>query len=237
MTRKKGCMTPGEQTAGTVFFLLYLLALPLAADPLFRLVEKVLHTHIDGGLQNALCHYGFFAATLVIFHDFLGCTSRNLADNFKGACETAAMGLVALYGLNELAYRLTRLLLPNQTNLNDNIVSARIDDAPHVTLLIVLFLAPFVEETLFRGLVFGSLRGRSRAGAYLFSCLLFALFHVWPFAVARRDIAYLLPVVQYVVPGVVLAWAYEHSGTLWTSVAVHASANAISVLTAVFITW
>ena len=70
---------------------------------------------------------------------------------------------------------------------------------------------------------------RSRAAAYLVSCLLFALLHVWQFAVVNRDLTYFLLMVQYLVPGLVLAWAYEHSGTLWASVALHAVANALSV--------
>ncbi len=70
-----------------------------------------------------------------------------------------AIGLVALYGLNELVYRLTRLVVSNQTNLNDTTISAQIDAAPRVTMLIVIFLAPFVEEVLFRGLVFGRTSG------------------------------------------------------------------------------
>ena len=33
------------------------------------------------------------------------------------------------------------------------------------------------------------------------------------------------------VPGLVLAWAYDHTGTLWTSIGIHAAANALSVWT------
>ena len=44
-----------------------------------------------------------------------------------------------------------------------------------------------------------------------------------------RDLTYFLLMVQYLVPGVVLAWAYDHSGTLWTSIGLHAAANALSV--------
>ena len=67
--------------------------------------------------------------------------------------------------------------------------------------------------------------------AYVVSCLLFALLHVWQFAVARQDLTYFLVMVQYLVPGLVLAWAYDHTGTLWTSVAIHALANALSAWT------
>ena len=139
-------------------------------------------------------------------------------------------GLVALYGLNELVYRLTRLVVDNRTNLNDVSISAQIDDAPRVTMLIVIFLAPFVEEVLFRGLVFGNLRRKSAAVGYLVSCLLFALLHVWQFAVVNRDITYFLLMLQYLVPGLVLAWVYDRTGTLWTSIGLHAAANALSAL-------
>ncbi|MFR5405540.1 MAG: hypothetical protein ACLTG0_09190 [Oscillibacter sp.] len=37
--------------------------------------------------------------------------------NLGGACKFMAIGLVALYGLNELVYRPTRLVVSNQTNL------------------------------------------------------------------------------------------------------------------------
>ena len=140
-----------------------------------------------------------------------------------------AIGLVALYGLNELVYRLTRLVVSNQTNLNDTTISAQIEDAPHMTLLIVIFLAPFVEEVLFRGLVFGNLRRKSAAVGDLVSCLL----HVWQFAVVNRDITYFLLMLQYLVPGLVLAWVYDRTGTLWTSIGLHAAANALSAWTLV----
>lgn len=222
-------MSPGEQIAGTVFFVIYLVVLPFATAPLFRLAERLLGTDIPSALQNAVYYYTLFAVTLIIFHGFLGRTTRNLLDNFGNACKAVVMGLIGLYGLNELVYRLTRLLVNNRTNLNDTTISAQIHDAPRVTLLIVILLAPFVEEVLFRGLVFGNLKSKSRLAAYLVSCLLFALLHVWQFAVVRQDITYFALMVQYLVPGLVLAWAYDHTGTLWSSVFLHAAANALSV--------
>ena len=233
MPRKKSAayMSAGEQISGTVLFVIYLLVLPFVTAPLFRLIGGLLGVTISTGLQNILYYYILFAATVIIFHGFLGRTSRHFAENLGGACKFMAIGLVALYGLNELVYRLTRLVVSNQTNLNDTTISAQIEDAPHMTLLIVVVLAPFVEELLFRGLVFGNLKHKSRLGAYAVSCLLFALLHVWQFALVNRDITYFFLMVQYLVPGVVLAWTYEHSGTLWTAFALHAVANALSAWT------
>ena len=224
-------MTPGEQIAGTVFFLIYLLVLPFATGPLFRLIGTLLGITISQTVQHIVYYYLLFAVTIIIFHKFLARTTRNLVDNLGESCKTVFVGLVALYGLNELVYRLTHVLVANQTNLNNSTISAQIDDAPHVTLLIIIFLAPFVEEVLFRGLVFGNLKGKSRAVAYAVSCLLFALLHVWQFAVVQQDLTYFLLMVQYLVPGLVLAWAYDHTGTLWTSIGLHALANALSAWT------
>lgn len=221
-------MTPGEQIAGVVFFVIYLLVLPFATAPLFQLIERLLAVSISSAMENILYYYILFAVTVIIFHRFLGRTSRNFAENLGEACRTLVVGLIALYGLNELVYRLTNLVMANRTNLNDSTISAQIEDAPYMTLLIVIFLAPFVEEVLFRGLVFGNLKSKSRTVAYLVSCLLFALLHVWQFAVVKQDVTYFLLMLQYLMPGLVLAWAYDHSGTLWTSIGIHAVANALS---------
>ena len=226
-----GEMTAGEQIGGTVFFTIYLLVLPFAAGPLFRLAGELLGVTISEAMQNTLTYYLLFAVSVIVFHGFLARTSRRLAENVGGAVKTLGLGLVGLYGLNELVFRLSNLVIANRLNLNDTSISAQIDDAPHTTLLIVILLAPFVEEVLFRGLVFGNLRRRSRLTGYAVSCALFALLHVWQFALVNQDITYFLLMVQYLVPGIVLAWCYEHSGTLWTSIALHAAANALSVWT------
>ena len=127
-------MTAGEQVAGTAFFVIYLVVLPFAAGPLFRLAGNLLGMTISDGLQNVLTYYILFAVSIIIFHGFLARTSRQLADNLGAACKAVAGGLVALYGLNELVYRLTNLLVGNRTNLNNTTISAQIDAAPHMTV-------------------------------------------------------------------------------------------------------
>ena len=93
----------------------------------------------------------------------------------------------------------------------------------------VVFLAPVVEEALFRGYVFGNLREYSRGAAYLVSCLVFALIHVWPFFAESWDMGCLMVMGQYLVPGAVMAWTYERSGSLWGSVLLHCAVNGLAV--------
>ena len=111
MSRKKSgdYMSPGERIAGTVFFAVYLLVLPFAVGPLFGLAELLLGVTLSGDVETLIYYYALLAVTAVIFHGFLARTSRRLLDNLDGAVKTVLAGLVALYGLNELAYRLIHM--------------------------------------------------------------------------------------------------------------------------------
>lgn len=232
MAKKKAAsgLTALERVGGAAFFACYLLLLPLAAGPARRLAGELLGRQISEQLYGAAYYYALFAVTAVLFHSLLGKTTRRFLDDPVLALKTAGVGIVANYGLCELAARLGKVLADRSGNLNDSVISARAGSAPHMTVLIVVFLAPFVEETLFRGLVFGGLKEKGRPLAYAVSCALFALAHVWQFALANRDPAYFLLMAQYLIPGLVLAWAYDHSGTLWASIGLHAGVNALSVL-------
>ena len=234
MAKKKsggGYLTPGEQIAGTVLLTLYLLVLPAVRDPLFDLVERLTGANLSASLRSIVYYYALFAAVVVIFRRFLCRTSRNFTDNLGVACEAALTGLVALYGLNELVFRLGRVLVGGLTNLNDGLIAAPVPDAPRTTLLIAVVIFPIVEETLFRGLVFGGLKGKSRWIAYAASCCLFALSHVWQLASSGLSPLALARTLQYLVPGAVLCRTYERSGSLWSAVAVHAAANALCLWT------
>lgn len=222
-------MNATERVAGTIFFIVYLLVLPLLANRIFDLIELLFDATISDSLANVIYYYALFAVVLLLFHSFLAhTTSRFLAD-INRALTTFCVSLLVFYGANELFYRVTNVLFDSHTNLNDMTIAASINDAPRMTALIIVFLAPFVEEVMFRGLVFGCLKGKSRLLAYGVSCVLFALLHVWTFALSAWDWSYFILMLQYLVPGLVFAWAYDRSGTLWTSILLHATVNALAL--------
>lgn len=222
-------MTTLERVLGGVFFAVYLLVLPFASDPLFAGLERLLGRSLEGSLRSMISYYLLFALTLVIFWNYLGRTTGYFLSSLWHTLGTAAVGVIAFYGLNELCYRAIGLVLEGQQNLNDVAISVQIDDAPRSTVLMVVFLAPFVEEVLFRGYVFGNIRQHSRVAAYAVSCVLFAFLHVWQFAVVNRSLSYFLLMLQYLAPGLVLAWTYDRSGTLWGSILLHAAVNGLAV--------
>lgn len=92
-------------------------------------------------------------------------------------------------------------------------------DLGYVALYVVM--APVAEELLFRGLLFGSLRGRfGHWPAALVSGAVFGAIHLG----AGQDP--FIPVLTAL--GVVLALAYHYSGALYAAIAIHAINNAVS---------
>ncbi len=95
-------------------------------------------------------------------------------------------------------------------------------------LAVSLFLAPLVEELIFRGGVFGLLRRRSRALAYGGCILLFSVYHVWQYALAEpRNWLFLL---QYLPSSYVLCRCYEKTETIWAPLLFHMLNNALALL-------
>lgn len=91
---------------------------------------------------------------------------------------------------------------------------------PFVGVVTVL-TTPVVEETFFRGFVFGGLRRYGFFWAALASGLLFASFHV-----SSLDSAGL--VIPFTVIGVALAGLYHHTGSLWSAITAHLIFNLVS---------
>ena len=96
-------------------------------------------------------------------------------------------------------------------------------DHDRVVLVVALGLAtivgaPFSEELLFRGLLHRGLRGYwRRVPAMSLSGALFSVFHL--------NLAVLVP---FAFIGALWAWAYEESGSIWTTIAAHAGVNSVA---------
>ena len=165
MAKRGACvsMSNREKALGGVLLGVYLAVLPYASKPAFALAEKLLGISLGETARNAIYYYVLFALTVIVFWGYLVRSAQALADRLGAVLAAAGLGLVAFYGHNELTGRLLGLVTAGQTNLNDASIAGRIGASPWSTILIVVFLAPVVEETLFRGYLFGSLREVDRA--------------------------------------------------------------------------
>lgn len=86
--------------------------------------------------------------------------------------------------------------------------------------LVSLIVAPFVEETFFRGFLF---TGLGKRFGYSWGAVLSALL----FALAHLQIAALVPIFLL---GLLLAWLYARTGSLWPCIFTHFAYNSIALL-------
>lgn len=147
-------------------------------------------------------------------------------DNFRMAVVAAAgaWGAVIFYGL-VLTLIFGEGAAPEQ-DVEELFSSKAV--LPVVGVAVVL-AAPLAEEVFFRGFVFpGLIRLLGVGGALVASGLLFAMFHV-----TGPDSAGLI--IPFTLIGMLFAWLYYKTGTIWTSIAAHLVFNLVSFILLAFV--
>jgi len=88
--------------------------------------------------------------------------------------------------------------------------------------VLIIAVAPVAEEVFFRGFMYGGLRSRLPVwAAALISSGIFGLLHY-------TDPDSIAVVPQLALLGVLLAWLYERTGSLWPPIILHVLNNAIA---------
>jgi membrane protease YdiL (CAAX protease family) len=139
------------------------------------------------------------------------------------------LGILAIVGSTLIVTLLITLTGSEATP--DQVLTGGIAETPLQLVLAIIaavVLAPVAEEFLFRGLLHRSLRGRlSLLPATAISSLVFAVVHV--------DVLFSQPLAMagLVLVGVILALAYERTGSLVVPVVIHAVHNAVTIVAVV----
>lgn len=163
---------------------------------------------------------------LLVFRNFL--LQRFFGSGFWNFVQTLILGFALYYAGTWLIQWLSRTLAGEVTIYNNETVSDLIFKNRYVMLLVSVILAPIVEETLVRGVVFGTIRPVSRVLAYIVSALLFTLMHNWQYFGLHPFWSIVLSCLPYIPASVALAWVYEKGGTIWMPITLHALINAMS---------
>ena len=163
---------------------------------------------------------------LIIFRRFL--RQRFFGGSFWLFVQAVILGFVLYYASTYAIDLVVNLLGGTLTLYNNDTVAGLVDAGYYVMMFITIILAPIIEETLVRGLVFGSIHSVSRLMAYIVSCVVFTLMHSWQYFGAHPLGSVLLSCLPYIPASIALAWVYEKSGTIWASITLHALINAIS---------
>ncbi len=216
-----------EFWSAMVILLLHMAVFPIALS--------LLASARPGLMTNAEMNLVYYIATTMLVFIFLGRYLRRSFDGLAdapGRClSSIAVGWV-LYMLLVIAVSGLISALGLGDNLNQESISSMLGQERGLIIAMTVFLAPIVEESLFRGGLFCGLYPKSRFAAYAVSMLLFCVYHVWQYAVALGDPGYLLMSIQYLPAAFVLCWVYERSGSVWTNIFFHMSVNAYAIFAA-----
>jgi membrane protease YdiL (CAAX protease family) len=139
---------------------------------------------------------------------------------------TALPALLVAWTVEGVLGELGSAFLPTSPNNQCHAIQSEYGSALALGLLGVALMAPVVEEILFRGVLFGWLRGRVPVpAAIVISAAIFSLAHFgW------KEWSLLLPIFGI---GCVLAILYHYSRSLWPGILVHASINTVATLVVV----
>lgn len=218
-------MTPTERVLGWIWLPVNTFLLPiLAAVYVYANPDQ-----LSDGALNLVTFAVSAVALLLMLHHFWRESFHRMLDR-PGRC----LGAMLLGGLVNYALSLavSPVLLLVLDGAVDNPNNAALLEIAQQDLGMIkaasVFLAPLVEETLFRGVVFGSLRPKHRVLAYALSTGLFSLLHVWQYILVSADASLLVYALQYIPSGVALAYCYERSGSIWPPIFLHMLLNTVA---------
>lgn len=226
MDKTKRVRPPFTSRPSRAELLLALLWLPVHLFLLPRLAVRLFPT-LDNSWLNIVV-YGIGAAYMLLTQ------FRFLRRDFDPLCDRlfyvllevlVSFGAMMLFNmaLNSL---LVAFLAQAENPNNAAVVDMALTSSGPIAAL-AIFLAPLVEEPIFRGAVFGGLRHHSRPAAYLLSIALFSGYHIWGYAL--RDPTAWIYALQYIPVSFLLCRIYERTDSLWGSILLHMFVNFVSL--------
>ena len=215
-------LSRAEAIAGWCYLPFYLVLLSAG----IQYLAAALHVSLTALTINIIYFSVNLLFVLLVFRNFL--LQRFFGSGFWNFVQALILGF-ALYYAGTWAVQALEHLLAGQVTIYNNVtVNELIFENRYVMLAVSVVFAPVIEETLVRGVVFGTIRPASRVLAYIVSALLFTLMHNWQYFGLYPFGSMLLSCLAYVPASAALCWTYEKAGTIWAPITIHAIINAIS---------
>ncbi|MFQ9254744.1 MAG: lysostaphin resistance A-like protein [Faecalibacillus intestinalis] len=222
-----------------LLFPLYLYVIPRFANFGIYLLLKYTNitrdTTILGIYLNLICSLLSFVLVVWLLKDFLIDNIKRFKEHFTdNFVYSITIGIVMIYGISIVANMIINFVLGGGSN--DSANQLLFEDYLNNGALLMAFqsvvLAPILEELLFRGLVFRSLRDKSKwlaifASSFLFGFYTFILLYLLP-SIATNLF------VSYGGMGFAFSYAYEKRKTICVPILMHMINNLVAIILLVF---
>ena len=166
-------LSRAEAIAGWCYLPFYLVLLSAG----IQYAAALLHLSLSALTINIVYFSINLLFVLLVFRNFL--LQRFFGSGFWNFVQALILGFVLYYAGTWAIQALERLLAGQFTIYNNETLNDLIFENRYVMLAVSVVFAPVIEETLVRGVVFGTIRPASRVLAYIVSALLFTLMHNW----------------------------------------------------------
>lgn len=217
-------MTDREKKAGWVLFALVVLVCPY----LMGLIQKLIDGFIPVAEANVIYYVIICTALIVVFHDWM---RGHFALFFDRLPENMFAVVTGLVGVGVLQWIVMRLPYPVANPFYEDMI-AQYHLSPAATVIILMVFTPLVEEVFFRGLLFGSLKGRSRPLAWIVTTVVYCIYCVWQYTFNMGggvDLRCLLLAVQYLPVALGTLWCCDRGGSVWASFLLHTIAHGVGL--------
>ena len=220
-------MSKRELILGLCFLPFYLILLSLGLQLLLRAIGL----EPDAALLNGCYYVVCIVAVALIFHRFLRDNLRLMRKRWAVVLRTVPILLIAYLMLTTVVNLIILSILPDFANQNNDALLSIMGVRPALVVILSVLLAPVIEETLFRGLIFGGLRRFGRLPAYAVTMLFFSAIHVVSFLGMLTPLETVLSLVQYVPATLILCAIYEYTDTIYAPMLLHSAVNLVACLT------
>lgn len=214
-----------ETVAGFCYFAFQLLFLPA----ILQWINLQMADPLNDAELNFVYYLTNFMAVLLIFHEFLGRSGRQVLQHPIYVGEALILGFVGYYIMNFGIEWIMEQFLPSFSNYNDKAIADMMRGNYFLMFIGTVILVPPVEECFFRGLIFRNLYGKSKWAAYSVSILAFAIIHIIGYIGKYSALELLFAVIQYLPAGLCLAWSYTRSDTIFAPILIHAAINYVGI--------
>lgn len=222
---KKPSLSAGLSNQETVWGIVYLLFQMLVLSSLLVWGNTALGRPLTTAELNFVYYLTNFLASLLIYHEFLGRNLRQIGHHPAYFCQAVILGFVAYQACSWAVTELVRLLIPRFTNYNDASLANMAATNSFLIFIGTVILVPVAEETVFRGLIFRNLYGKSHWAAYAISILAFAAIHILGYIGQYSPVELLVATLQYLPAGLCLAWSYTKADSIFAPIVIHAAIN------------
>ena len=225
--RKIAALTKREAIMGFIYFPIHAFLIPL-------IITFVAAINPASAEHKELITLGMYvlgtAYCFVFLFQFLKNSFLDVFDVGTKFAKTVIFGMVTEYVLNFAVTLLLIVITDGITQLsNPNNQAAQAMATSGAIKVVTVLLAPVLEETLFRAVIFGTLKKYNKFGAYVITIALFAFYHLWSSFVFEYDWLLWIYLLQYVPAGLVLCRAYDKTDNIWCPILIHALLNLISI--------